>query len=77
MTAEKILKLTLEEDGFETKGLSRTVLIAMERYAEDYHEIKVKKLHLAYTDLFEKILVEHIVLSELRDIYRREFRSVS
>lgn len=46
MNAEKLLHLTLEENGYEefiTKGsgFSRTVVEAMERYAKDYHEKKV------------------------------------
>jgi hypothetical protein len=50
MKAEKLLHLTLEENGYEefvTKGsgFSQTIVEAMERYAKDYHESKVKKLN--------------------------------
>lgn len=50
MKAEKLLHLTLEENGYDefvTKGsgFSHTIVEAMERYAKDYHESKVKKLN--------------------------------
>jgi hypothetical protein len=46
---EKLLHLTLEENGygeFVTKGsgFSRTITEAMEKYAKEYHESKTKKL---------------------------------
>ena len=51
MKAEKLLHLTLEENGYDefvTKGIgfSQTIVEAMERYAKDYHENKVKKLNI-------------------------------
>jgi hypothetical protein len=51
MKAEKLLHLTLEENGYEefvTKGsgFSQTIVEAMERYAKYYHESKVKKLNI-------------------------------
>lgn len=50
MKAEKLLHLTLDENGYDefvTKGsgFSHTIVEAMERYAKDYHESKVKKLN--------------------------------
>ena len=50
MKAEKLLHLTLEENGYDefvTKesGFSQTIAEAMERYAKDYHKSKVKKLN--------------------------------
>jgi hypothetical protein len=47
MRAEKLLHLTLEENGYEefvTKGsgFSRTIVEAMERHAKDFYERKMK-----------------------------------
>ena len=47
MKAEKLLQLTLEEYGYggivKGSGLSQTIVEAMERYAIEYYECKVKK----------------------------------
>ena len=50
MKVEKLLHLTLKENGYDefvTKGsgFSQTIVEAMERYAKDYYESKVKKLN--------------------------------
>jgi hypothetical protein len=47
MKAEKLLHLTLKENGYDefvTKGsgFSQTIVEAMERYAKDYYESKLK-----------------------------------